>query len=292
MRSLTLPACDAIAKRLGSRPTDKWRLFDTPAELADFADARCSTHNNYTRGGSWTGGDNGRAATRKTRQGDLSRVPASDALMIRFEKFAFETERRAWRDDIAGGFPNVPAYLAGHPLAMRRRINDASAAAPLAIIVDLTTSAGIDAKTIERRGAAILALTRILTMRRPVELWAGCMTGSGSGNQNMGAVFCKLETTPLDVATAAYIMTSAAFPRALCYAIAAVECGYSAGGWPYSDHGASRTHLSDICAQAFTHATETLCVPAVHMHDDITNDPEGWIERKLAELAPTTLEAA
>jgi hypothetical protein len=286
MRKLTFPSTVCKGR------TDKWRLFDTPSELADFADANCAHKHNYMQGGSWYGGDNGRAATRKTRQGDLSRVPASDALMTKFERFAFDTERQIWADDISGGFPNVPAYLAGHPLAMRRRLRDESAGHPLAIIVDLTTSSGVSAKTIERRGAAILALTRILTMRRPVELWAGCMTGADSGNKNLGAVFCKLETQPLDVATAAYVMTSAAFPRALCYAISGVECGYSDGGWPYNDHSASRKHLPEICAQAFTHATETLCIPAIHISDDIADDPEGWIERKLSELAPTTLEAA
>lgn len=271
---------------------DYWRLFDSPAELADFADAHCADTSDYKQSGSWVGGDSGPIASRKTRLGDLSRVAASDALMTRFERFAFETERKVWRDDMAGGFPNVPAYLAGHPLAMRRRVNDASAAAPLAIIVDLTTSAGIDAQTIARRGAAILAVTRLLTMRRPVELWAGCMTGSGKRNQNLAAVFCKLDTTPLNLATAAYIMTSAAFPRALCYGIADKECGFTAGGWPYNHYNIAANAMPQICAEAFAHVTETLCIPAMFGASKMTDNPEAWIEATLARLAPATLEAA
>lgn len=291
MRSFTLPACAAVKKEIGRNSADHWRLFDSPAEIADFVQARCQSAANSRGGGSWYGHEDGATIARHARGGDPSRVASSDALLDRFERFAFETERKAWRDDIAGGFPNVPAYLAGHPLAMRRRMTDATASAPLAIVVDLATSSGVSSKTIERRGAAILALTRLLTMRRPVELWAGCLTGAGHNDRECAAIFTKIATQPLDLATAAYVMTSAGFPRCLIYSVAKQEAGFCYH-WPYRDHTASRKHLAAICAQGFSHATETLCVPAVHVQDDIADDPEGWIERKLAELAPAALDAA
>lgn len=293
MRSFAVSSPDAVTAALNRKATDNWRLFDSPAELADFAQANCQNARNWRdANGSWYGGaKSANEIAQKTRGGDLSGVPASDALLERFERFAFETERPTWRDDIAGGFPNVPAFLAGHPLAMRRRINDASAAAPLAIVVDLATSAGISAETIRRRGAAVLALSRLLTMRRPVELWAGCMTAAGPSDRNLAAIFCRIETAPLDLATAAYVMTSAGFPRCLCYATADVECGFVVN-WPYSSFSASSANMAAICAQGFTHATETLCIQPAHYNDDISENPEAWIERKLAELAPVNLEAA
>jgi hypothetical protein len=291
MRQFDVKSCPAITSTKGKSQRDYWRLFDSAGELADFAIERCSNAGDWkTRGEAWTGGDSSLAACRKAKSGDLAGVARSDALLERFERFAFETERQRWTDDVCGGFPNVPAFLSGHPLAMRRRIADKDGAAPLAVIVDLTTSAGISAETIEKRGAAILALVRLLTMRRPVELWGGVMTAAGQRDGLCG-VFCRLETAPLDLATAAYVMTSAGFPRAACYPIATVTTEWR-GGWPYNDYQASRKHMPEICAAAFNHASETLCIPPVHMQDDITKNPEGWIEARLAELAPTQLEAA
>jgi hypothetical protein len=293
MRSFDVKSCPAITSAKGNERRDHWRLFESAGELSDYALTKCTSTGDWnTSGGSWTGGDTSAAACRKAKMGDLAGVARSDALLERFERFAFETERQRWVDDVCGGFPNVPAFLSGHPLAMRRRIADKDGAAPLAVIVDLTTSAGINADTIEKRGAAILALVRLLTMRRPVELWAGVMTGSGIGNRNLAGVFCRLETAPLDLATAAYVMTSAGFPRAVCYPVAMESAGFTSGGWPYNDHNVSRANMTAICAAAFHHASDTLCIPPVHMQDDITKNPEGWIEARLAELAPTQLEAA
>lgn len=290
MRAFDVKSCPAIIRNKGDR-RDFWRLFDSAGELADFARTNCANNGEWTNNASaWTGGDSSDSACRKAKSGDLAGVARSDALLERFERFAFETERQRWVDDVCGGFPNVPAFLSGHPLAMRRRIADKDGAAPLAVIVDLTTSAGISADTIEKRGAAILALVRLLTMRRPVELWAGVMTGA-TGNRNLCGVFCRLETAPLDLATAAYVMTSAGFPRAVCYPIAKTTAAFG-GGWPYNDHTITKAHMREICAAAFHHASDTLCIPPVHIDDQITRDPEGWIEARLAELAPTQLEAA
>lgn len=293
MRSLTLPSPDAVRKSLSRKSLDHWRLFDTVAELGDFAQANCSGRKNYDRKGDadFFGPHTGDECARFARDGDLSRVAASDALLERFERFAFETERLRWTDDVCGGFPNVPAYLAGHPLAMRRRIADRDGASPVAVIVDLTTSWSITPETIARRGAAILALVRLLSMRRPVELWAGVMTSAAPHEENLCGVYAKIETTPLDVATAAFVMTHPGFSRRLCYAIADREAGYRSH-WPYSDNKVSRGNMQAICAQAFTHATETLCIPPAHADDKINADPEGWIEARLAELAPTQLQAA
>jgi len=293
MRSLTLTSPAGVRAAIGRASTDHWRLFDTVAELGDFAQANCADRKNYSRSGEYDffGRNTGDECARFTRDGDLSRVAASDRLLERFERFAFETERKRWVDDVCGGFPNVPAFLSGHPLAMRRRIADRDGAAPVAVIVDLTTSAGISPNTIEKRGAAILALVRLLSMRRPVELWAGAMTSAAPSEQNLCGVYAKIETAPLDLATAAFVMTHPGFTRRLCYAIADKEAGYRAR-WPYDDHKASRANMQAICAQAFIHATETLCIPPAHMQDAISEDPEGWIEAQLARLAPAQLEAA
>lgn len=288
MREFTTANHPTVAKRCG-KAKDHWLLFDSPGELAAYAVATCRGGKHWdATADSWRGESSDDAA-RLTQQGDLSRVARSDALLERFERFAIETERKRWTDDVCGGFPNVPAYLAGHPLAMRRRIADRDGGAPLAIVLDLSSSASITAGAIERRGAAILALVRILTMRRPVELWAGCALDADR-RTNASLIFTRIDTTPLDLARAAYVMTSAGFARSLVYNIGHAKHAFS-GGWPYGD-ASSRHVFAEMCAAGFTHADHVLAIPAAHKEDAIEKDPEGWIEARLAELAPVQLEAA
>jgi hypothetical protein len=108
---------------------------------------------------SWTGGHDWRESVRVAQTGDLSGVAKSDALLAKMEQYALPTSRREWRDDVCGSIPNVPAFIAGHPLSMRRRARSENEASPIAIVADLSTSAGISADDLSRRGAAIL--TRI-----------------------------------------------------------------------------------------------------------------------------------
>lgn len=284
MRKFSLPS------EVRDGRTDNYLTFDSPAELADYAADRAKNVRHLTRDPSgFTGPETGEQALQKARTGDLAGVPASDALLEKFERFTFETARKAWADDVCGSIPNVPAFIAGHPLAMRRRIRQDSASAPVAIVADLTTSATISADQIAARGAAILALVRILSARRPVELWAGCTMDARS--QGLSAIFCRIETTPLDLATAAYVMTSASFPRRLCYGLATVEYGFF-GLWPYNnDHNAPKKHGLQIIRRALEHVTEALYVPPIYADDLIATAPEKWIEGQLAALSPVDLAA-
>lgn len=286
MRKFNLPSLDHVA----AGRKDNFLTFDTPAELADYAQEKAGHERHITRSpSSFTGPDTGEQALAKARAGDLAGVAASDALLEKFERFTFETSRKAWSDDVCGSIPNVPAFIAGHPLAMRRRIRQDSASAPVAIVADLTTSAALTADQIAKRGAAILALVRILSARRPVELWAGCMMDARA--QGLSAIFTRIETTPLDLATAAYVMTSASFPRRLCYGLGAVEHGFT-GLWPYSNnHNAPKKHGLEIIRRALDHVTEALYVPPIHSNDLITTDPQAWIEARLSELSPIDLAA-
>lgn len=289
MRRFSIDTCDAMQKVLGRKARDHFMMFDTPAELAQFAHETSDyrVHRRYPD--SWVGNVTGPQAVDMATRGDLSGVAASNELLTRFERFSFETGRKAWSDDVCGSIPNVPAFIAGHPLAMRRRIRQDSAAAPIAIVVDLTTSARISADQIKRRGAAILALTRALSARRPVELWAG--TGLDADNlKNAVWVFARIETAPLDLATAAHCLTHASFPRILCYDLSHKHHGYC-GNWPYGTAMKFRDHMPQIIAPAFAHTAETLCLSSLHIADESVTNPEKWIESQLDRLAPVDLAA-
>lgn len=155
----------------------------------------------------------------RARAGDSARVALSDAMMARLED-AVGFDARRWRavDCVAGGAPNVSAYLAGSPMAMRRRVRTMDAAAPLTIAVEMTISAAADAATIARRGAAALALARIAAGSRPVTLWG--IYGAKSGDDH-AAYAVRIETAPLDVARAAWLLCSPESARRAAFGICA-----------------------------------------------------------------------
>lgn len=163
--------------------------------------------------------------------GDVARVAASDALLDRMEN-AVGFEARRWRtvDCVAGGSPNVPAFLAGSPMSMRRRVRTMDTAAPLTIAVEMTVSANAKPAEIARRGAAALALARIAAAARPVTLWAFY----GAQNYGQNAAFAvRIETAPLDLARAAWLLCS---PEACRRAALSTCC--VVGGWPAEGGGA------------------------------------------------------
>jgi len=286
MRKLSLPVPDSVRTALGGcNATTHFRFADSPGAMADYA---IST--GRIRGADeWSGGLEAAEAARRCHYGDLSRVPPSDALLSRFERFSFQSVRREWRDDISGQVPNVPAYIAGTPLSMRRRAKVQSPAAPLAIVVDLTTSAMIKTDAIERRGAAILAVVRVLSARRPVELWAGTMTDANN-RQDASAHFARIETAPLDLARAAFVLVSPAFPRQLCYGASRLD-GFE-GHWPYGSDTVSRQFMEDIIRPAMPHIGDFLAIPGAHITDSMHKNPEEWIESTLARLESGEAEAA
>jgi hypothetical protein len=108
----------------------------------------------------WTGNLTFNESLAFFRDGNPALVPASDAYLTKLTDRTLVSRRWQIVPAVAGGAPNVAAALAGHPLAMRRRQRLTSDQAPLAIIVDVASSAGISTRNLEKRGAAVLALVR------------------------------------------------------------------------------------------------------------------------------------
>jgi hypothetical protein len=268
-----------VTKALGRKAVTSFWFFDSPGDMARAA-MDCGK---LKQGTNWDGGLSPEEAVKRATFGDMARVSASEALLSKMEKYAFESNKRTWRNDLAGGCPDVPAFIAGQPLSMRRRTIVESDSAPLAIIVDLTASEGIPAEIMERRGAAILALVRVLSTRRPVELWAGSFLQGGPAGMDACAFFARIDTAPLDLARAAHVLSSQSMPRQIGFAL-----GYALGGfqgrWPYVNDKVSRPLMKDIFLPAMPHVTDALCVPGAHLNDPMSKNPEAWLEETLNAL--------
>lgn len=265
-------------------------IFDSMADLSGYASANYSgEHAQDNDRPEFYGGTYGKACER-TLRGDLSLVEESDRLMSKFEQLAYDTQRRSWTDDVVGAIPNVPAFVAGHPLNMRRRTAAASDVAPIVVYVDLFASCGFSHKQIAARGAAALALVRILSMRRPVELFAGCSTEGREGTKLHISPIVKIDSTPLDLARAAYALTSPEFLRrvmfGMCHHMGAKKHIFA------PEHYFGRAAFAPALGEG-----ELLLLPpmigAPSYSDALAwNDPERWIAEKIRAAAPEILEAA
>lgn len=253
-------------KRWGAVPAAR---FDSVSALADALAG--STAKNWTerQSDSWVGASSA-LTLKRARGGDAARVPLADAMLARFENaVGFETRRWRTVDSVVGGVPNVPAFLAGAPLTMRRRVRMMDTAAPLTVAVELGVSQSVDNVTIARRGAAALAFARIAAATRPVDLWV--YFSSRDGSDKPAAMAVRVDTAPLDVARAAWLLCS---PEALRRAAFAVL--ETVGGW--ADFGTvrwlgdfkSHAPLSADLTRQMTGADDFVSVPGLFSVGDVT----------------------
>lgn len=282
-RTVTLPTIPEV--RCPGR--DSFALYDMPG----FADAGLTLEN---KSDSWYGKHSLHEAARMVRTGDLSSVAEADAFMRELDGQVFVSRKFKTVDDVVGAVPNVPAFIAGIPQNMRRRVRTSTATAPLAVYIDLTSSGGIDARDVRRRGVAILALVRLLANFRPVEAWATTGLG-GYGGRTLKAAYCgvKLDTAPLDLARVAHVLTSTAVARGIGYGLCNRQDGAKDfGDWPYADVDKQRKHGAAIFRRVAPVGSDVLFIPPVYLIDSSIKTPVAWIKDMLAKYGGLASEAA
>jgi hypothetical protein len=225
-------------------------------------------------------------------QGDTGLVPRSDKLLDRIETIEKLSENKPrMQNNVVGSLVNVPAYLQGSPMAMRmRRKRDEKA--PITICVDTTTSAGISAAIIERRGVAVLALLRKLEAAgHAVTLYVT----SGLAPYGDTIFLCaKLDTGPIDLARACWILAKEAMQRQVMFETGCDATGHRRGmiDWPFRNHGWN----TDIEAQQEVYAQllsipreSVLIVPPVYLneanHFKHDNNAAEWVNVRYKEAS-------
>jgi hypothetical protein len=161
-------------------------------------------------------------------------------------------------------------------------------AAPITVLVATTCSAGISAATLEKRGTVILALVMALSRVRPVSLQALALTdGSHEGETIITNV---INTNPLDLATACYVMTSAGFARRLTYGLAREKNNFS-GGWPRRfTYGKSGPYYDYLKSRLVADPSKCLIIPAAELHDELLSQPLKWIEKQIKHFTNADAE--
>jgi hypothetical protein len=273
-RIIRLPAVPAVLK-VQPGATNVFAVCDG---IADYA-TLCEPYGR-DRSDSWNGNMSGPESVACLRNGDLSGVKSADEYLSKIESLLhFETKRFRNVMDVCGGSPDVPSFIAGHPLNMRRRQRVVSQQGPLAVVADLTSSGGINAREVKARGCAILALVRALTNLRPVELWA--VVGLGQRGKAV-EILTRIDTTPLDLARAAHMLTHPSVSRNLGY-------GYCTGAhqsgpaWNFGDINLQRKTARESLMRVMNARADVLYVPPVYADDKAITDPVAWLQEMLRD---------
>lgn len=230
-------------------------------------------------------------------RGDLEAVEQSERLMAQFEVMNMPSKVWKTEDAVCGGVANVGAYLAGSPVCMRQRRRSEAVASPLSIVVDVSCSSGISADDMKKRGAAILALVRFLGVSRPVNVFI-MISGTRSAGHDACFHIIKLESSPLDLARAAYALAHPSVYRTLGRPAltADTETGAEEGRWRWAYSEASigtetfRKHARKILSRFTTEAEEAVLVPMAHLGDQAISNPAQWVKDMLAKYGGATVE--
>ena len=282
-QTLTLPA---IAPAEGS---ENFVVTDCSG-YADFADSNVPADKRKIDL-EWCGDMGFKEGLKAMRDGDLAAVPASDKLLGDLESLV--PMSRAFRtvDSVVGSHPNIPAYLAGVPVAMRLRKRVASPSAPLAIMVELVASAGVTADQCRARGVAMLALVRMLANIRPVELWAVIAIGE---NRSRSSILIRLDTSPLDLARAAHVLTHPNVFRGLGYRAISQKFydGNWGGHWGFNNADHHRKTARESYLRVIASGSDVLFIPPMHLSDRYLTAPVQWLKSMLATHGGIAMDGA
>jgi hypothetical protein len=200
-----------------------WARFDGLTDLADHFDQIGERYRGRDDFDPWCGAYL-EDARRFIRDGNLALVEQSDRLMTELEgKMDFGAHIARNLPAVAGGAPCVPAFLSNSPMSMRQRRRVVTDLAPITVIVNVSAAQACTKDQIQRRGAAVLALVRLLAVQRPTTLVL--TVGYDDGQRCLLTV--AMDTAPLDLARAAWALTQPEFLRRFMFAAAAHACNLS-----------------------------------------------------------------
>lgn len=253
-----------------------FKLYECPGDLARHA-LSVGRWSGTHAGGSWTNNESFDRSAALALYGDKSLVPEAEKMMEKLEH-QLETPNIVWERSVAGAFPIVPDFLAGEIACMRTREPQFCDRSPISLLIDLSSSGGDTSERIRRRGIAQLALTMALAQVRPVQLFV-YVIGDGR-DQGESIIACKINTQPLDLASACYVTTSCGFDRNLGMALMHHLNGF-AGHWPHENYKGNRfkNRVAKLCG-----AGELSMVVGPTDHRDMDVDPVKWINAQLAKF--------
>lgn len=222
--------------------------------------------------------------------GDTANVAAAQTMEREVESLLdWSARKHVVINSVAGGGGlNTSAWLVGRPDIIRRRVRVESESAPLTVVVASNSAASVSSRALVRRGTAILALVRLLSATRPVTLWS-VAASPVSGPHHTGMAL-RIDTAPLVLGQAAFVLSDPAFGRRLCFATRVTVNGDVTGSGngfqPFSGDSEKAKRIGGhVMAGALgVPAADLLYIPRAAPGDDsgLTDNPVQWLKDTLA----------
>jgi len=236
----------------------------------------------------WYGNETREQTLARSLSGDTTLVPQAETLLASLDT-AVETSRPAWDLAPAGAFVNIPAAIAGHPGCMYRKTLVTDDRAPITILACTTSSSACSQEMLVKRGTTILALVMALARLRPITLHQ-LTAVHGADNSGETVLTAQINTSPLDLATACYVLTSSGFARRLTYDLAVALNNFN-GSWPRA-FNATKPHayFDPLIPRLGFDPKHTLIIPAAHIRDTMLSDPVTWVNIQVKRFTQTSEE--
>ena len=210
----------------------------------------------------------------RTKEGNLDLIPQAEALLDQIDA-ELELDSPVWQGSVAGAFPDVPAFLSGDPECMRARVMQANEKAPVRVFVCTTSSCGVSAETLLKRGIAALALVmQLVKQGRPIELWTFTKLDGNGAHEGNSCFMVRMPTAPVDMARIAHCLSACSFDRAIGMTFGRNVTGFK-GSW-----AAEKDPRKLVNA-----APSDIVLGESRYGDDIIERPVDWIRQQLAILA-------
>lgn len=223
-------------------------------------------------------------AMRYVLDGATSDEQADTMALLNKIDAGIQRERREYVGGVAGAFVNVPEYLMGQPMHMRRRMHVEADVAPVRVVIETLVSAGVTQAQLARRGAAVSALVMRLGEIRPVELWAAW--GMKPTNQDTVVGRVRIDTAPLNVGRLCAVMNSASFCRSLTFAACGAALDHDVYAhsisWAWRGVPTNASH-NNAMREALDLNDADVYIPGGHLNesDMMMKDPVKWVNKYL-----------
>ncbi len=257
----------------------------------------------YGSGGSWDGGVPPAQACEFAKYGDPSIVAKFEGVVTDVQAAVQANPRFDFISDVLGARVNVPAFLAGTPLNMRKRVRRPVESRHVAVYVSNTSAAGVSAETLLNRGAAIVGFISALQAAGiAMDLWiVSDMQGHSEGRTSTSYAddmahdltmdgdciqLIRIESAPLDLSSAGFALAHPAFARHICYRNA--ERYGSQGSWSktYRMNGGYEGDMERYSAamRAKLNLGDTdVFIPPTSYADTLVRDPQAWIQARMSQ---------
>jgi hypothetical protein len=264
-------------------------ISDAVAESLRFGDGEIYYPKSDSNDLKWFGYETPENTLRLSKTGNVQLVPEAEKVISQLET-QLNTPRKVWRRNVAGAYASVPDYLAGLPTNMCVLRHEPTEHSPINIYVRPNASAGVTAQQLQKRGTVILALVMALSRSRPVSLWY-YFCGDSKHMQsprdyaNHTVIAIRIETAPLNLAQACYLLTSAGFYRRLCMGLGHKLNKFIGG--PVVSLNVSQTICFDLMGND---PERTLVIGPSTRDDPLLENPIQWLNEQLKKFNPQTGE--